>query len=464
MNLKDFLGTITDNVKTLKNKANALLSDEVHNLAITGLSRSGKSMFFTSLIIQLEMRNSGSIEQALPTLPLLKSLPLDLVQGFKIRALPNEAKFPIRDCVLALEQQNWPEATDQIYGFELIIDLLKTNTVSKLLGDQKQVIFRFYDYPGEWLSDLPLLDLDYIHWCHQVTAQQTTEPQKSLAKTWLAFLEHFNFDAPPTLETLNELVGAYRDYLIQAKSQGISMLQPGGLLLPPKGYEWQDIGFVPLPAKVTCDLKHPWLKKMTQNYIDYQQAWLEPLRENYFKNYDSQIVLVDLFEGLRHSKQHLQQLKEALSNIASSLVNQQNWIQQIKKLVPFKGTQPKVAFVATKVDLIPRVERQNLLYLLKDVSSGAAAKFENSDVQLDFFLLSSIKVTQEVDQKIYYLNSEQETRLYHPEPLPRKIADLEQGEKYLTPKAIPSKNYQDQIRQSENIDKLLEYMMKGLKK
>ncbi|GAB6069215.1 YcjX family protein [Thiomicrorhabdus hydrogeniphila] len=438
------------------------IATDIHKIAITGLSRSGKSMLFTSLIIQLneraQVKSGGSY-----TLPLLKSLPMDSIVSFDILPILGEALFPISDCIDALENQKWPTATDQIYGFELKVTSKQPARLKKLLGRSHQITrFRFYDYPGEWLTDLPMLDLTFEQWCHKVTAQQTTEPQKTLAAEWLKFLETYNFDLQPTEALVKELVLRYRDYLVQAKAAGISMLQPGGYLLDKTPYNWQKHGFVPLPAKITCDLKHPWMKIMSANYSAYQVTWLEQLKQKYFSDFDSQVILVDLFEGLRHSRQHLMQLKESLSNLAGTFINGQTWFQKMLG----KSVMTKVAFVATKVDLVPSAQNQNLLSLLKDVSSGARSKFEEQDITFNHFLLSSIRVTKEDDKypgKVIYLNKNNEPRFFAVEPLPAKMSELQQGEKYITPNPVPSKEFKQQILASQNIDRLLEYMMSGLK-
>jgi predicted YcjX-like family ATPase len=419
-------------------------------------------MLFTSLIIQLNERaqvESGGSH----TLPLLKSLPMDSVVSFEILPILGEAMFPIADCIDALENQQWPAATDQVFGFELKVTSKQPARLKKLLGRSHQITtFRFYDYPGEWLTDLPMLDLTFVQWCHLVTAQQTTEPQKTLATDWLRYLERFDFDSIPTEETITDLIQRYRKYLVSAKEAGISMLQPGGYLLDKTPYNWQKYGFVPLPAKITCDLKHPWMKLMSANFTAYQVTWLEKLKQAYFSDFDSQVILVDLFEGLKHSRQHLMQLKESLSNLAGIFINGQTWFQ---KLIG-QSVMSKVAFVATKVDLIPASQNKNLLSLLKDVSSGARSQFEEKEIIFDHFLLSSIRVTKEDPQypdKVIYLNADNEPRLFSVEPLPMKMSDLDFGEKYITPNPVPSKEFKQQILASQNIDRLLEYMMSGLK-
>lgn len=436
------------------------IASDIHKIAITGLSRSGKSMLFTSLIIQLNERaqvSSGGSH----TLPLLKSLPMDSVVSFELLPILGEQAFPIAECITQLENQQWPKATDDIFGFELRVTSKQPSQLKRLIGNQHQITtFRFYDYPGEWLTDLPLLDLSFVQWCHQVTAQQTTEPQKSLAAEWLNYLEQFNFDLSPTEDAIADLIEHYRQYLLKAKSSGISMLQPGGYLLDKTAYNWQQNGFVPLPAKITCDLKHPWMKLMSANYADYQVSWLEPLKQKYFSDFDSQIILVDLFEGLKHSRAHLLQLKESLSNLAGIFIKGQNWFQRLIG----QADVSKVAFVGTKLDLIPASQRMNLLSLLKDVSSGARSKFEEQKIIFDHFLISSIRVTKEDAQypnQVIYLNEQLETHLFAVEPLPLSISALEPGEKYITPCPMPSRAFTQQILASQNLDRLLEYMMSG---
>lgn len=449
--------TIESSIATLEDT----LASNVYKIAITGMSRSGKSMLFTSLIAQLSQREKGAFS-GLHSLPLLKSIPIDEVEHFELRSISAEKVFPFEACFAALKNQSWPPPTEELYGFELVLTFKKQGFIKNLINRKKNVIFRFYDYPGEWLTDLPMLSMDYTNWCYQVTAQLNTNPQKALATDWHHTLENFDFDQPPNTSTIRILTEAYRDYLQRAKQAGISMRQPAGFLLSTTQFDWEKQGFVPLPAKVLCDYQHPWYLAMNDRYIYYQTDWLQNIKEKYFTGFDRQIILVDLLEGLNHGKVHLGQLKEAVSNLAELFIQGQSWWQKLMRLNQIN----KVAFVATKADLIPACHQTKLLSLLKDVTAGARSKFKGKQTIFEHFIVSAIQVTipdPSHPKQLLYLDENQETREFTMPEFPENFREMKPEDRYPTPKPIPAKHFQQQILSSQNLDTLMEYMICGAK-
>ncbi|MCF6254083.1 MAG: YcjX family protein, partial [Thiomicrorhabdus sp.] len=221
-------------------------TQETHKIAITGLSRSGKSMLFTSLITTLKHR----CEDHYHCLPLLKSLPSHLVESVRLEDVKGHQPFPIRSHIQSLEKQEWPAATEQIYAFKLIVKLKQTGTLKKYLLPYSEVIFEFFDYPGEWITDLPMLNQTFAQWSDSAWAQQVTEPQRYYAQEWHEFIQHFNFEVTPNVQNRAKIVQAYRAYLHASKAGGISLLQPGSFLISGSGFNWQTHGFTPLPSKV----------------------------------------------------------------------------------------------------------------------------------------------------------------------------------------------------------------------
>ena len=95
---------------------------DVHRITITGLSRSGKSMLFTSLMTTLKQRSEGNYN----CLPLLESLPVELVESVGLDSIDGYELFPIESHLQSLERQEWPKPTEKIYGFKLTIRLKQT--------------------------------------------------------------------------------------------------------------------------------------------------------------------------------------------------------------------------------------------------------------------------------------------------------------------------------------------------
>lgn len=124
-----------------------VFSKETHRFTITGLSRSGKSMLFTSLITMLKSRS----EEGYACLPLLRYLPPSQVLDMRVEPLDGYKAFPHQENVAALAQGQWPSATEEAYGFKLVVRLKQTATFKKHLLPHTDVVFEFIDYQGSGL-------------------------------------------------------------------------------------------------------------------------------------------------------------------------------------------------------------------------------------------------------------------------------------------------------------------------
>lgn len=426
-----------------------------HRFTITGLSRSGKSMLFTSLMTILKYRS----EQQYQCLPLLRYLPMDLVDNMWVEPLDDLPEFPVAEHMAALERGEWPAATEAVTGFQLTVRLRQTHQLKKYLLPFTDIVFEFIDYPGEWLTDLPMLDKTYTQWSDSAWAQQMNEPQNRFAKNWHQVVSDFDFEQPPTPDAIAILVSQYRDYLLAAKAEGISMLQPGSFLIPGSGFDWQEFGFTPLPSRISSDLSSPWTQRFTHHFATFQKQWLAALKQSTFRETDKQIILVDLFEGLNHSKSHLYQLRETLSNLAQSFVyGDPGWVQ---RHLLRQQKIAKVAFVATKSDLIPAAQKDNLLALLKDVTRGATAQLDQDHIQFEHFLVSAIQATDagSTDQALRYLNSEGRYIEATFEPLPDSLKAMPADEHYpALPSGVP-KDHLARILNGNGLDRLFQYLL-----
>ena len=62
------------------------------------------------------------------------------------------------------EPPAWPEPTRGVAEIRLEIRYRPTGALRRRLSDTATLYLDIVDYPGEWLLDLPLLELDYRQW------------------------------------------------------------------------------------------------------------------------------------------------------------------------------------------------------------------------------------------------------------------------------------------------------------
>src|SRR5690606_10592830 len=91
------------------------------------------------------------------------------ITNIRLEPQPDDAipRFQYEDHVDALVNQRiWPDSTRAISELRVTIDFESASGWGKYLS-RGSISIDIVDYPGEWLLDLPLLDMDYLTFCRQ---------------------------------------------------------------------------------------------------------------------------------------------------------------------------------------------------------------------------------------------------------------------------------------------------------
>lgn len=133
-------------------------------LGVTGLSRSGKTVFITSLIANLLARGR---------LAGVSAIADGRVQAVIVAQHPDRGtpRFDYEAHLKALSgaAPMWPESTRHISQIRLSIRYRPTGMFAGLKGPGT-LNLDIVDYPGEWLLDLSLLDLSFTEWSEKALA------------------------------------------------------------------------------------------------------------------------------------------------------------------------------------------------------------------------------------------------------------------------------------------------------
>src|SRR5205814_138513 len=173
-------------------------------LAVTGLSRSGKTVFITSLIHNLlsSLHNPARM-------PLLRvvgdgRLVAAKLEGGKAQRLP---RFPYSANIeaMAAGMPDWPKPTADISETGIDIRFVPEGTLGKLVtqigGSPANLSVRIVDYPGEWLLDLPLLSQSYVEWSRAMLRLYGRGARAQAAAPFLAFIGDHGAGGPASEET-----------------------------------------------------------------------------------------------------------------------------------------------------------------------------------------------------------------------------------------------------------------------
>jgi predicted YcjX-like family ATPase len=330
-------------------------------LAVTGLSRAGKTVFLTSLVANLLAAGQGA-----RTLPALEAAAGGRLRS--ARVVPAEVqstpRFDAAGHLLALaaDPPRWPERTEDLSTLEIALELDPRTLLGKargFLAGPRKVTLELLDYPGEWLLDLPMLDQSYAAWSAATLARLRRGRRAEAAGAFLAFVDALPAAAPAEEALVRQGFARYRDALRTCRDQlGFRFLQPGRTLNPGPRGEAPVLWFFPLPHAGSGALAELMARRFAAYLEDARQNFFDP----YFRRFHRQAVLVDALGALHAGEEAFDDTAEALAAVSASLRGGLG----IFDLLTGQGVR-RVGFAATKADHVPSRSREALLGLLGDL-------------------------------------------------------------------------------------------------
>ncbi|UPQ89019.1 YcjX family protein [Vibrio sinaloensis] len=378
-------------MKQLTQDMNDLLSrttDSHVRVAVTGLSRAGKTAFISSLVNQLLHTSTHD------NLPLLSAARDKRVVGAKRVPQSNMLvpRFGYDEAMehLHSEPPQWPQPTRDVSEIRLAIKYKPVKKTKKLFNSTATLYIDIIDYPGEWLLDLPLLDMDYEQWSNSQFAA-LKGVRRELAQPWLDQLSAFDVLAELDEKHLTAIAKSYTDYLYACKERGLHWVQPGRFVLPGELDGAPVLQFFPVKFEEGKKVeKTSNLAMLQARYLEYQQKVVKAFYKHHFSTFDRQIVLVDCLQPLNAGYDSFHDMRDALEQIMNSFkYGRSNLLKRL-----FSPRIDKVLFAATKADHVTPEQHPNLVSLLQQMVHPAwqNASFEN--IEMSCMTMASIQATQ----------------------------------------------------------------------
>ncbi|MGI9400583.1 MAG: YcjX family protein [Rhizobiaceae bacterium] len=382
--------TITDEAKiTLDNLVDLTgnLVSPTLRFGVTGLSRSGKTVFITALVHNFI--HGGR-------LPLFEPWQSGRFASAGLQPQPSMAvpRFQYEDHVRTLvESRIWPESTRAISELRLTIKYESASAWGRAFGPGTLNI-DIVDYPGEWLLDLPLLGMDFKSWSAKALDLARDGKRSKLSAKWLARLMDVKAEEPVEETLAIELASLFTSYLRDCREDetAFSTLPPGRFLMPGDLEGSPAITFCPLPAEMEPDDKQDSLYSMMADRFEaYKQFVIMPFFREHFARIDRQIVLVDALQAINAGPEALSDLELALSDILTCFrPGRPGW------LAPLFGRRiGRILFAATKADHLHHKNHDRLEAVLRKLVSSAIDRAQFSGAEVDVLALSAIRATRE---------------------------------------------------------------------
>jgi hypothetical protein len=373
---------LTRGVESAGSAVSQALFEPVIRLGVTGLARSGKTVFITSLVANLMDRGrmpgllaaaEGRIEAA-----YLQPQPDDTVPRFDYEAHLG---------ALTSATPHWPQSTRAVSQLRLSLRVRPQGMLAGLTGP-RILHLDITDYPGEWLLDLGLMDKTYSEWSGAVLARIENRPE---AAGYLAALAGVDAQARIDEPAAKSLAETYTAYLHAARDAGFYDCTPGRFLLPGDLAGSPVLTFAPLPLVNSAPRRSLW-REMERRFEAYKSKVIKPFFRDHFARIDRQIVLVDVLDALHKGPQAVTDLRDAMAEILSAFrPGHSGFLSRL-----LRGHRvDKILFAATKADHLHHSQHARLTALMQALTREARDRANFKGAATQAIALAALRATVE---------------------------------------------------------------------
>jgi hypothetical protein len=389
------LSDITDATAGAFRSAGARIADLMTptvRLGVTGLARSGKTVFIAALVRNLIAGGR---------LPFFAAMAEGRIMRAYLEPQPDDAvpRFAYEEHLaeLAREPPEWPESTRRISQLRLTIEYEPRSPVRRALTTGRLHV-DIVDYPGEWLLDLPLLELSFADWSQQAVAEARARQAAEAARAWLEFLSTLDPEAPADEQFALSGAALFTRYLSQARAPdaALSAPGPGRFLLPGDLAGSPLLTFFPLPPRLAGNYAHGTLGAMlARRFESYKAHVVKPFFRDHFARLDRQIVLMDVLSAVNGGAAALADLQRTLEAILECFrPGPSTWLSSI-----LPRRVDRLLFAATKADHLHHTSHDRLEAILRLVADKAIARAEFAGADVKVIALAALRSTREAEAR-----------------------------------------------------------------
>ncbi len=373
-------------VETVQDTVSETFFEPVIRLGVTGLARSGKTVFITSLVANLLDRGR---------MPGLLAASEGRIEAAFLQPQPDDTvpRFDYENHLAALTgpAPHWPESTRAISELRLSLKVRPNGLLSGLQGP-RTIHLDIVDYPGEWLLDLGLMERSYEDWSNDTLSRIES---RSAAEAFVALAKTADPEAKHQETLAQDLAREFASYLQAARQDGFSDCTPGRFLLPGDLAGSPVLTFAPLrtdgPSK-----RGSLHREMARRFEAYKKRVVQPFFRDHFARIDRQVVLVDALGAIHQGPQAVEDLRAALSETLSAFRPGNNGF--LSNLLRGKRVE-KILFAATKADHLHHQQHPRLTAIMQALVREAQDRAQYAGAGTAALSIASLRATTEDEMK-----------------------------------------------------------------
>ncbi len=359
-----------------------------HRIAVTGLQRSGKTVFVTAFVHALLHAADAPVSD-FPFFPWRGQ-----VRDVAVEDIPGVPPFPYRarlDALLA-DPPAWPAPTTGLTGLRVRLRYAPAGRLARRLRPVASVAFDLVDYPGEWLLDLPMLGQSYAEWSAATMALAGAGSRADLSRDWREAAHGLDPDAPEDPAALARIGGLYLDYIRRCRAERhLHFVQPGRFLAADGVDPGRGAPFFPLVSARTARAGSNGAA-LEARYRAYRRL-VRGFYAQVFGRLRRQVVLVDLLTALQDGPESFADLALATRRLTEAFEALKNPILRALSL----GGVDRLALAATKADHVTADQLNNLVGLLRDMIGEPFVQANAR--QSGLFAIASVRATTQILRK-----------------------------------------------------------------
>jgi predicted YcjX-like family ATPase len=378
------------------------------NLAVTGLSRAGKTVFITSLLANILAAGAqGRTEKAKHKMYGFDLVKSDRLKSARVLRAGSQKhprfNFEANAHAMASASPTWPGRSAAVAEIGIELEFWQRAGGGDYPNRTAKINLNILDYPGEWLVDIPMLGQTFAQWSDHSIDLARRGLRSALSEKWHSWLKSQNFLGPENEAEARQGAEFWQEYLCECRLARLPFLQPAHFIRQAHDPDEFSRPILDRPAMWFFPIEKPsekikdgsQYKVIEDRYNAYRKEFVAKFFNETFTKFTRQVILVDVLGALNAGQEAFHDTKLALTAVNNALTSQNDdWLARMRDFRIGRKTE-RILFAATKADHVPALQQDALKQLLLGLIYDSEGSFTKNVKNSEAMALASVVCTEE---------------------------------------------------------------------